>query len=95
MFNQKQAKPQRTTDVHQATPALPSAPQAKPLKFLAYGLPRVNGDVARYVHSDDGFDLHDEPVGAGVAFQDFDGVVVFAGTFETLVPSRVGSASQC
>ncbi len=95
MFNQKQGKPQRTTDAHQAVPALPAPPQARPLKFLAYGLPRANSDVARRVHSEDGFDLHNEPMGAGVAFQAYDGVVVFAGAFEELVPSPVGRVSQC
>lgn len=89
MLNQKQTQPQQPiTDGRKPAPS----PFTTAPRFLAYGLPGTDGNS--YRQSYDGFDLHDEPVGASLAFQDFDGVLVFAGASEVVVPSPVGSTSQ-
>lgn len=97
MFNRKQAQTKTQTQPQQSTTdgrkAAPSS-FTNPPRFLAYALPRIDGDAASYRQSHDGFELHDEPMGAGEAFQNFDGVVVFAGAFEEVVPTPSGSVAQ-
>src|SRR4051794_5377874 len=55
---------------------------AKTPRLLAYALPRARGDNECRDIQCDGFTIHDVPLGAAVAFPDYDGVVVFAGAFE-------------
>ena len=95
MLNRKQEKQQPATDAHGVPAKLPAVHQSTQLRFLAYALPRMVGDTVQNICSGAEFDLHDVPTGANPAFPDFDGVVVFAGAFEELSSTPVGSISQC
>lgn len=65
------------------------------VKILGYGMPRSERDTASRVHSFDDFELHDEPLRSSVSFLHFDGVVVFAGTFERLEQNFGSILSNC
>ncbi|MHB1767395.1 MAG: hypothetical protein ACYCUV_06035 [Phycisphaerae bacterium] len=95
MFNRKQERQQPVTDARKAPPKLPSAPQVRPLEFLAYALPRASQDANSRRDSGDGFYVHDEPLGLNVSFLDYDGVIMFAGAFERPESSPIGSVANC
>ncbi|MGC9261344.1 MAG: hypothetical protein ACP5I8_14860 [Phycisphaerae bacterium] len=95
MLNRRKENQYPATDARKAPPALPSAPQAKPLEFLAYALPRASQDANSRRDSGDGFYVHDEPLGLNVSFLDYDGVIMFAGAFEQPEVSPVGTRAKC
>ncbi len=66
-----------------APPKEVAAPQSAPLRFLGYALPPGKDEFRLRVIERDGFELHNEQIRAEVSFLDFDGVVTFAGAFET------------
>jgi len=51
-------------------------------RYLVYALPRGAGDTSTYIVDCGKFELHDVPLGSPESFLDFEGVVVFAGSFE-------------
>ena len=63
---------------------------ARTPRLLAYALPRARGDTECRDIQCAGFTIHDVPLGAAVAFPDYDGVVVFCGAFETVRQDFMG-----
>jgi hypothetical protein len=55
------------------------------IKVLAYALPNEGHREINAIHEYEGFEINDEPLGASVSFLDYDGIVLFAGTFETIM----------
>src|SRR5438034_351120 len=64
--------------------------ESQKIKFLAYALPRNKNDNGSRVIQHDGYELHDEPLEAPVSFLDFDGIVIFAGSFERYHTDAIG-----
>ena len=60
----------------------PGGARAGAHRYLAYALPRGASDTSTYIVDCGKFELHDVPLGSPESFLDFEGVVVFAGSFE-------------
>lgn len=66
-------------------------PEKSPsIRVLAYGLPCENRKVTFAVYDHDEYEIDDEPLGASVSFLDYNGIVLFAGTFEQVESIRYG-----
>jgi hypothetical protein len=75
-------KPREPSTRKTAKDGVTQSRQPQRLKFLGYALPRGERDNESRIISHDGFEIHDEPLMSSVSFLDFDGVVLFAGSFE-------------
>jgi hypothetical protein len=70
--------------------------QSQHPRYLAYALPRwrTEQDILHVLECD-GLSLHDEPLGADLSFLDFEGLVTFAGVYETIHESYMSRRMQC
>jgi hypothetical protein len=74
-------KLRKTKDLTESEFLIGKPDKTPSLRFLAYGLPHSGTSAT---HSFEEFELDDAPLRASVSFLNYNGIVVFAGTFEKI-----------